>query len=280
MGIDSGASRFVKIETTRGSGGCTSPTISRRRSGRKQGNRGGGRLWAVPARSCRPEQWRGSPSLKAFRAFGGAKSERCSANLSRRRRVRGGEAAWQAKRRRADTGERGGCGLPKFWPGEIDRALWHHEPPACRNGSSEVRLNHGTGVIQMENLAGLKDDLAGTFLGQRWRYLETQNFIKQKATEAGIEVRQVDPRYTSRRCSKCGCIHVAFDREFRDSHRENGKAAQFRCPECQFEADPDYNAARTWPPLTSLSRYRDNVASRTSPPETMGPKTTLFDNSC
>ena len=108
----------------------------------------------------------------------------------------------------------------------------------------EFAENHGAGVIQMEKLDGLKNKLQGTFLGQRWRYHQLQEFVKQKAGEAGIEVRQVDPRYTSRRCSKCGYIHVAFDRRFRDANRQDGKTAKFKCPKCNCEVDPDYNAAK------------------------------------
>jgi transposase len=57
-------------------------------------------------------------------------------------------------------------------------------------------------------------------------------------------VRRVDPKYTSRRCSKCGFIHAEFTREFRDANRQGGATTRFRCPECEYEADPDYNAAR------------------------------------
>ena len=102
------------------------------------------------------------------------------------------------------------------------------------------------GVIQIENLDGLKDVLKGTFIGARWRYNQLQQFLTYKANEAGIELRTVNPRYTSRRCSKCGMIHIEFDRTYRDRHRENGRPAPFICPNpgCGYESDPDYNAAR------------------------------------
>lgn len=104
--------------------------------------------------------------------------------------------------------------------------------------------DHGAGIIQIEDLESLKEQLRGTFIGSRWRYHQLQQFFAYKAAEAGIELRTVNPKYTSRCCSKCGHIHIEFDRAYRDSHRSNGKPAQFVCPECGYEADPDYNAAR------------------------------------
>ncbi|MCC6124694.1 MAG: transposase [Pirellulales bacterium] len=116
--------------------------------------------------------------------------------------------------------------------------------------------NHGAGIIQMEDLEGMKDAINGTFLGERWRYFELRQFIEYKAKEAGIEVRLANPKYTSRRCSACGYINMAFTREYRDSHRKNGKSAEFFCPECDklpaddeqpqkpYPTDADYNAAK------------------------------------
>lgn len=104
--------------------------------------------------------------------------------------------------------------------------------------------NNGAGVIQIEDLEGLQEHLTGTFLGSRWRYHQLQNFIEYKAKEAGIELRTINPRFTSRRCSGCGFIHRDFDRKFRDENRRDGFLVKFVCPSCQYDADPDYNAAR------------------------------------
>jgi len=104
--------------------------------------------------------------------------------------------------------------------------------------------NHQAGVIQIEDLSSLKEELTGTFIGARWRYHQLQQFLKYKAEEAGITLKQINPRYTSRRCSECGFINMDFDRAFRDAGRTYGKVTKFLCPECGYEADPDYNAAR------------------------------------
>jgi IS605 OrfB family transposase len=133
--------------------------------------------------------------------------------------------------------------------GKIDNAYktLNHQLSHC---IIEFAKNHGAGVIQIENLKGLAEELSGTFIGQNWRYHQLQEFIKYKAEEAGIAVKEVNPRYTSRRCSKCGYIHIGFDREYRDKNRKNGKSTMFECPECSKRIkdykplNADYNAAK------------------------------------
>lgn len=104
--------------------------------------------------------------------------------------------------------------------------------------------SHSAGTIQIEDLSGLKEKLTGTYIGARWRYYQLQQFLDYKADEAGIKLKKVNPKFTSRRCSECGHINVDFDRYYRDRERTAGKVAKFVCPKCGYEADPDYNAAR------------------------------------
>lgn len=104
--------------------------------------------------------------------------------------------------------------------------------------------DHGAGFIQVEDLRGLAGELSGTFMGERWRYHQLQEFLAYKAKEAGLEFRKVNPRYTSRRCSECGFIDKDFTRKRRDAESQPGKIARFQCPKCEKEFDPDYNAAR------------------------------------
>jgi len=113
----------------------------------------------------------------------------------------------------------------------------------------EFAKNHGAGVIQVENLKGLKDELSGTFIGQNWRYNQLQNYIKYKAEEAGIYFKKVNPCHTSRRCSDCGFIHDDFTFKYRQAHKKTGKSAMFECPMCSKKdgykpLNADYNAAR------------------------------------
>lgn len=113
----------------------------------------------------------------------------------------------------------------------------------------EFAKNHGAGVIQVENLEGLKDELSGTFIGQNWRYNQLQKYIEYKANEVGIRFEKVNPCRTSQRCSECGFIHKDFTFQYRQHHKKKGKATMFECPVCSKKdgykpLNADYNAAR------------------------------------
>lgn len=118
----------------------------------------------------------------------------------------------------------------------------------------DMALKHGCGTIQMEDLSGIsKDD---TFL-KNWSYYDLQQKIQYKAEEVGIKVRLIDPKYTSQRCSKCGHIHKY--------NRPDQKT--FKCIECGFSVNADYNAARNIATkdieetiLNQLNNQKDNIA--------------------
>jgi IS605 OrfB family transposase len=126
----------------------------------------------------------------------------------------------------------------------------------------EFARTHGAGTIQIEDLGGMGQQLSGTFLGERWRYHQLQEFLAYKAKEAGITIRAINPRYTSRRCSNCGHIQAGFDRGFRDQNRSNGFVARFQCPKCEFQADPDYNAARNLATLDIETRIKEQCLAQ------------------
>lgn len=94
----------------------------------------------------------------------------------------------------------------------------------------DFAVKNKCGVIQMENLKEINKDKV--FL-KNWTYYDLQEKIAYKAKEAGIEVRLVNPQYTSQRCSKCGYID-----------KENRLAQDvFICKSCGFKSNADYNAA-------------------------------------
>lgn len=161
----------------------------------------------------------------------------------RRSLLRGGKANLSGETSRSGHGRR-----RKLRPIEILEGRIHQAYTTLNHQLSKAVIdfakNHGAGVVQAEDLSGLREVLTGTFLGERWRYHQLQEFLKYKAREAGIEFRKVNPRFTSRRCSACGYIHTTFDRAHRDANRTAGFSARFQCPQCQYEADADYNAAR------------------------------------
>ena len=161
----------------------------------------------------------------------------------RRSMLAGGNVSLSQSTARSGHGRRRKLAPIHAIEGRIDNAYktLNHQMSAS---IVDFAKNHGAGVIQIEDLEGLKEVLRGTFIGRNWRYHQLQQYLKYKADEAGIEVRSVNPKYTSRRCSACGYIHAQFDRSYRDSASKNGRLARFKCPQCEFETDPDYNAAR------------------------------------
>lgn len=165
--------------------------------------------------------------------------------ISKRRRIqRGGSEIISEDTARSGRGRKRKLKPTDKLEGKIDRAYTtiNHQ---MSSAVVKFAQNHGAGVIQIEDLKGLKEHLTGTFLGQYWRYEELQRFTKYKAEEVGIEVRKINPQYTSQRCSECGYINIEFTREYRDEYRKKqGKSARFICPKCSYEADADYNAAR------------------------------------
>jgi transposase len=66
-----------------------------------------------------------------------------------------------------------------------------------------------------------------------WAFGQLREFVCYKAAMAGVPVRVVDPRNTSRGCSGCG--HV--DKRNRPTRDE------FRCTGCGHAAPADINAA-------------------------------------
>lgn len=122
--------------------------------------------------------------------------------------------------------------------------------------------NNGAGVIQMEDLRGLRDSRAGTFLGTHWRYHQLQEYVAYKANEAGIKVCKVSPRFMSRRCSECGYIVADFDRKFHDANKTAGCTTRFKCAKCEYEANPDYNAARNLATLDIMGMIERQCATQ------------------
>jgi len=66
-----------------------------------------------------------------------------------------------------------------------------------------------------------------------WSFAQLGQFLTYKARRAGIPLVQVDPRYTSQTCSKCG---------HRDK-RNRPDQATFICRSCGVVAHADHNAA-------------------------------------
>jgi IS605 OrfB family transposase len=65
----------------------------------------------------------------------------------------------------------------------------------------DFALKHHAKYINIEYLEGYNIE---EFFLRNWSYYELQQYIKYKAAKYGIEVRSVNPRFTSQVCSICG----------------------------------------------------------------------------
>ena len=68
-----------------------------------------------------------------------------------------------------------------------------------------------------------------------WSFRQLREFIAYKAQRLGVPVVFVDPRNTSRTCSRCGFV----------DKRNRRSQAEFSCIRCGYESHADTNAART-----------------------------------
>lgn len=101
----------------------------------------------------------------------------------------------------------------------------------------DYAVSVGAQRIVCENLSNIRDsslkkgkDLRSKI--HRWPYAQGQFFVQYKAAAEGIGFELVDPKNTSRGCSRCG--HVSAS---------NRKGLHFKCGQCGHQDDADRNAA-------------------------------------
>ena len=100
----------------------------------------------------------------------------------------------------------------------------------------DYAIKNHCGVIQMEDLSGATVNTTEKLL-KDWSYYDLQSKIEYKAKEAGIQVIKINPKYTSKRCNRCGNIH--------DDNRDcKNNQAKFKCTVCGHEDNADINAAK------------------------------------
>jgi len=91
--------------------------------------------------------------------------------------------------------------------------------------------------IAIEDLGGIRDrtrfrrEQRAKVSG--WAFAQLRGFVEYKAALAGVPVVLVDPRNTSRTCSRCGHCEKA----------NRPDQATFRCQACGYTANADVNAA-------------------------------------
>src|SRR2546426_1206720 len=92
-------------------------------------------------------------------------------------------------------------------------------------------------ALALEDLTGIRERTTvrreNRYERHSWAFYQLRMYIAYKAAWASIEVKFVDPAYTSQTCSACG--HCA------KSNRQS--QSSFKCQQCSFCCNADYNAA-------------------------------------
>lgn len=97
---------------------------------------------------------------------------------------------------------------------------------------------NGAGIWQMEDLSLVDIKEGQPWLIRNWAAGTLIDAIEWQAKQVDAEIKLVDPRYTSQRCSKCGHI----DRENRPKNKKG--QSYFKCVHCEYEDHADKNAAQ------------------------------------
>ena len=91
--------------------------------------------------------------------------------------------------------------------------------------------------IALEDLKGIRIRVRASKKQRRslhsWSFDQLKGFILYKAKKAGVPVRLVDPRNTSRKCASCGSV----------DKRNRKSQAEFKCLACGHTDNADSNAA-------------------------------------
>jgi len=99
----------------------------------------------------------------------------------------------------------------------------------------------------MEDLTNIRNGKKNKKPG-KWSFAELRSIVEYNATAIGKKVVAIDPRYTSRTCSRCG---------FQKKENRNGRT--FKCNSCSFQIDADLNASRNIATFSRSDRSRQPV---------------------
>ena len=96
-------------------------------------------------------------------------------------------------------------------------------------------VNYDCDVIVFEDLTDIRERLPHAKWHHIWAFRRLIEYVEYKAPEQGVSVEQVEPDYTSQRCSRTDCGFT---------HEDNRHGERFCCQKCEYEVNADYNAAK------------------------------------
>lgn len=103
----------------------------------------------------------------------------------------------------------------------------------------DFALQNKAKYINIEDLSGFGNNDKQKFILRNWSYFQLQEYIKYKAKKYGIEVRTINPAFTSQTCSCCGHLE--------DGQRISQSVFKCKNPKCKnfgIAINADFNAAR------------------------------------
>lgn len=119
---------------------------------------------------------------------------------------------------------------------------------AIINFAKENNVSH-IGIEDLSNIRNSSKKLSKNLRRSinSWTFYQFKEILCYKAKMDGISIVQVDPRFTSQACSKCG--YVA---------KENRKSQKcFKCLSCGYTHNADINAASNIELLTRIARSNE-----------------------
>jgi len=97
----------------------------------------------------------------------------------------------------------------------------------------EEAVEHDCSHIVFEDLTYIRENIPKATWQHVWAFRRLYECVEYKPEEHGLDVVQVDPRNTSKRCSTCGF-----------THSDNQSEEAFCCQKCEYENHADYNASK------------------------------------
>lgn len=187
----------------------------------------------------------------------------------------------QMRKMKASLGDasRGGHGTRAVW--KRKQEIGHHEIDFIRTRYHQItKMIIDFAVAQNASVIFIEDhSQLGECLITSWTPSIFYQFLKYKCNNAGIELIELNPAYSSQRCSNCGFIHK--------TNRDRDSGDWFKCGNCNFGhfdklpkktrykqmINADYNAARNlsfgyeYDPKAEFNHHVDLLSKKINVPK-------------